>query len=285
MHYYKFNIKDWTRDTAHLSVEEEGVYRRLLDLYYESESPIPLETQSVIRRLRLGSHTEAVGLILSEFFREESDGYHHSRCDAEIAKYHAKAGANRENGRSGGRPKKPKENPDGFEKEPTNNLNHKPLTTNQEPKEKSSCDQQADHAATFDSFWKLYPNKTGKKPAQQAWTKLKPEGELLNMIMSALALQRSSHDWTKDGGQYVPHARTWLNQNRWEDEVRDGRQDTRTSGGTPSLVDQVRERNRQREAERGGDFGGESGFRTFDGEVVGIDDEHVRPQMDLSAWT
>ena len=136
MHYYKFNIKDWTRDTAHLSVEEEGVYRRLLDLYYESESPIPLETQSVIRRLRLGSHVEAVGLILSEFFREESDGYHHTRCDTEIAKYHAKAGANRENGKKGGRPEKPKENPDGFQKEPTDNLNHKPLTTNQEPSEK-----------------------------------------------------------------------------------------------------------------------------------------------------
>ncbi|MBP5054340.1 YdaU family protein [Pseudomonas chlororaphis] len=135
MHYYKFNIKDWTRDTAHLSVEEEGVYRRLLDHYYESESPIPRETKLVIRRLRLAGHEEAVGVILGEFFTLESDGYHHHRCDEEIAKYHAKATANRENGSRGGRPKKPVENPNGSQEEPSHNLNQEPLTTNQEPED------------------------------------------------------------------------------------------------------------------------------------------------------
>lgn len=135
MHYYKFNIKDWTRDTAHLSVIEEGVYRRLLDHYYESEKPIPMETNMVVRRLRLSGHEDALQVILSEFFEVRDDGHHHNRCDDEIGKYHAKAGANRENGKRGGRPKKPEENPDGFDNEPTHNLNHKPLTINQEPEE------------------------------------------------------------------------------------------------------------------------------------------------------
>lgn len=133
MHYYKFNIKDWSRDTAHLSVEEEGVYRRLIDLYYESEMPIPKETQMVIRRLRLAGHEESVGIILEEFFTLTDEGYRHLRCDDEIGKYHAKAVANRKNGGAGGRPKKPTENPVGFQEEPSRNLNHKPLTTNQEP--------------------------------------------------------------------------------------------------------------------------------------------------------
>ena len=135
MHYYKFNIKDWTRDTAHLSVEEEGVYRRLLDHYYESESPIPLETGSVIRRLRLSGHEDKLGFILDEFFKRTEEGFRHPRCDDEIEKYHAKAGANRANGKKGGRPKEPKVNPDGYDGKPTNNLNHKPLTTNQEPED------------------------------------------------------------------------------------------------------------------------------------------------------
>lgn len=165
MHYYKFNIKDWTRDTAHLSAAEEGVYRRLLDHYYESEKPIPQETQSVIRRLRLGGHESDLQTILSEFFVLESDGYRHKRCDDEIAKYHAKADANRKNGSRGGRPEKPKENPDGFQEEPTNNLNHKPLTTNQEPIDKSSRDQQAESPRAsripfneiFDAYAKCLP--------------------------------------------------------------------------------------------------------------------------------
>lgn len=143
MHYYKFNIKDWTRDTAHLSVEEEGVYRRLLDHYYESEIPIPSETQPVIRRLRLAGHEESLGIILGEFFFLESDGYHHKRCDLEISKYHQKAEVNRSNGKAGGRPRKETENPTGSKDEPKNNLNHKPLTTNHEP-EKNIGDQQAD---------------------------------------------------------------------------------------------------------------------------------------------
>lgn len=157
MHYYKFNIKDWSRDTSHLSVEEEGVYRRLLDHYYESESPIPLETKSVIRRLRLAGHEEATSVILGEFFSLEEDGYHHKRCDDEIEKYHSKAVANRENGKRGGRPAKPKENPDGYQEEPKENLNHKPLTTNQEPI-KNSCPPQAkdEHLFRFSDIQQAY---------------------------------------------------------------------------------------------------------------------------------
>lgn len=175
MHYYKFNIKDWSRDTAHLSVEEEGVYRRLLDHYYESESPIPLETKSVIRRLRLAGHEEATSIILGEFFSLEEDGYHHKRCDDEIEKYHSKAVANRENGKRGGRPVKPKENPDGSQQEPKENLNHKPLTTNQEPEDKSSCNQAAPDnakapAVPFQKIMDAYCQALPNLPQPQAMT-------------------------------------------------------------------------------------------------------------------
>ncbi len=139
MHYYKFNIKDWSRDTAHLSVEEEGVYRRLLDHYYESESPIPQETKSVIRRLRLVGHEEALGVVIGEFFSLEADGYHHKRCDDEIEKYHSKATANRENGKRGGRPSKPNENPSDSQEQPNDNLNQEPLTTNQLNQDQKIC--------------------------------------------------------------------------------------------------------------------------------------------------
>lgn len=148
MHYYKFNIKAWTRETAHLTLEEEGVYRRLLDFYYDSELPIPVETKSVIRRLRLAGHEDAVATILSEFFVLESDGYHQAYCDKVIAAYHAKAEANRANGRKGGRPEKPKGNPDGFHDEPTDNPNKELPITNQE-KDKRSCPQQADDGHRF----------------------------------------------------------------------------------------------------------------------------------------
>jgi uncharacterized protein YdaU (DUF1376 family) len=129
MYYYKFNIADWHLATSHLSLEEEAIYFRLINYYYDTEQAIPEETQSVIRRLRLGSYSEIVGIILKEFFTLESDGWHHKRCDDEISQYHDKAEVNQVNGKKGGRPKKTqtvsKDNPDI-----TLTNNHKPLTNN-----------------------------------------------------------------------------------------------------------------------------------------------------------
>jgi uncharacterized protein YdaU (DUF1376 family) len=129
MYYYKFNIADWHLATSHLSLEEEAIYFRLINYYYDTEQAIPEETQSVIRRLRLGSYSEIVGIILKEFFTLESNGWHHKRCDDEISQYHDKAEVNQVNGKKGGRPKKTqtvsKDNPDI-----TLTKNHKPITIN-----------------------------------------------------------------------------------------------------------------------------------------------------------
>lgn len=106
MHYYQFNISDFTLHTAHLTLEEEGVYRRLLDYYYDTESPIPKETNRVVRRLRLVNYEHIVDSILDEFFILEHDGWHNLRADIEIESYKNKAKTAQENGKKGGRPKK-----------------------------------------------------------------------------------------------------------------------------------------------------------------------------------
>ena len=40
--------------------------------------------------------------------------------------------------------------------------------------------------------------------------------------MSAIEAQKKSPQWTKDGGQFIPHPATWLNGKRWEDQVTAG---------------------------------------------------------------
>ena len=71
----------------------------------------------------------------------------------------------------------------------------------------------------FDSFWKLYPRKVGKGGARKVWAKLKPGEKLVQQILETVAEQKESVQWTKDGGQYIPHPATWLNQERWGDEL------------------------------------------------------------------
>ncbi len=83
--------------------------------------------------------------------------------------------------------------------------------------EKPTADK--DMAEAFEVFWKLYPNKKSKKDARKAWEKLKPGAELRLTLMTALGNHRISRDWSKDDGQYVPMASTWLNGERWTDEL------------------------------------------------------------------
>lgn len=71
----------------------------------------------------------------------------------------------------------------------------------------------------FERFWELYPRKVGKQAALKAWSRLKPSAELTKAILDAVEYQKNSREWTKDGGQYIPHPTTWLNQGRWEDET------------------------------------------------------------------
>jgi hypothetical protein len=88
---------------------------------------------------------------------------------------------------------------------------------------KGSLDQGADHSSPvgesggFEQFWETYPRKEGKAAARKAFDKLKPDKALLAQMLAAVAVQRMSPGWVKDGGQFIPHPATWLNGKRWED--------------------------------------------------------------------
>lgn len=69
----------------------------------------------------------------------------------------------------------------------------------------------------FTEFWAIYPRKVGKGAARSAWRKR--AGVPLETILAAVERQTASEQWTRDGGQYIPHPATWLNQGRWEDEL------------------------------------------------------------------
>lgn len=70
----------------------------------------------------------------------------------------------------------------------------------------------------FAAFWKFYPRGENKQRAVKAWDKLKPDDALIATMGRALAKQKASPDWQRGIG--IPHASTWLNGRRWEDEQR-----------------------------------------------------------------
>lgn len=175
MHYYQFHIGDFRGATLHLSNEEELAYRRALDWYYDTETPIPLETQWVSRRLRVAE--KDLQTILADFFSKTEEGFVHVRCEQEIEHYRKLAEKNRSNGKKGGRPKRqeqPKENPMGFQPvasgkpdESESNPNQEPITKNQEPEKEKT------------------PRKRSSTPAIQ-----KPEGVTEQTWVDWLALRK-----------------------------------------------------------------------------------------------
>lgn len=90
----------------------------------------------------------------------------------------------------------------------------------------TDTEEDQKHSATsagndlFAKFWSLYPNKKGKAHAEKSWKKLKVADDLFVLIEAGLAKQVVCPEWTKDGGQFIPHPATWLNGKRWEDEVK-----------------------------------------------------------------
>lgn len=70
----------------------------------------------------------------------------------------------------------------------------------------------------FAEFWTAYPKKVGKKAAQKAWEKAKPDAELFEKIMQAVATAKTSEQWLREGGRFIPNPSTWINQGRWDDE-------------------------------------------------------------------
>lgn len=132
--------------------------------------------------------------------------------DRDIAAYNTKVA----NGNLGGRPSKEKP------KETENNRTEPKETETSKNKDKDKDkDKKNKNPITpfgFDEFWTVYPKHQDKQGAIKAFTKIAPDRELLDKMISSVKVWKNSQQWTKDNGQFIPMPATWLNGHRWEDE-------------------------------------------------------------------
>jgi hypothetical protein len=79
------------------------------------------------------------------------------------------------------------------------------------------------YSDSFEEFWAAYPNKTGKGAAYKSWKAVekKHPGVKPPQIIAALKAQLDADRFRgRDGELYIPLPTTWLNQARWDDEVK-----------------------------------------------------------------
>lgn len=141
----------------------------------------------------------------------------------------------RETGKKGGRPKKVNdtstEKPDGSENEkPDGSILQKRKGKEGKGKEGNKYSEE------FERFWKLYPKRVGKGDAFKAYEKSRKRVDF-QTISEAIESQKKSDQWNRDGGQYIPNPATWLNQDRWEDELELDNAIKKPSGEVDSIED------------------------------------------------
>lgn len=228
MFYYPHHINEYRSATTFLSNEEDLAYRRLLEMYYDTEQQIPLETQSVARRLRVG--TEALESVLNDFFEPTETGWRNAKCDQVIREYHGMAEKNRRNGKLGGRPKANKqavENPVGSQSDASGN----PEQTHSKPKQNQNQNQKQNHVSpegdkapaalsvselvtdglTSETAAEWVAHRKRKKASltPKAWGQIRAEAEkagwtIENAVLHSLANGWTgfNHDWVRSrGGQ------------------------------------------------------------------------------------
>ena len=124
MNFYPFHIGDYISHTSHLTDAEDLAYRRMIDLYYQSEQPFD-SAEKVARKVR--STPEIVQTLLGEYFEQDEQGLWHSpRADKEIAKYHAM----QEGGRKGAALRWSKGSDSPPKQPPMQTKNQEPITKN-----------------------------------------------------------------------------------------------------------------------------------------------------------
>lgn len=125
MYYYQFHIGDYRAATSHLSNEEDLAYRRLLDMYYDTEKPIILDVSWVAKRIRISP--AVVRDVLNDMFEQTADGFVHARCDKEISVYQGFSAA----GKRGAAKRWAKAGHSPPITSPIATNNHEPITNNQ----------------------------------------------------------------------------------------------------------------------------------------------------------
>ena len=230
MKWYKFAAAEYQIKTIHLSDAEDLAYRRLLDMAYLTEKPIPLDTNLVARRVRIDQ--DIVEQVLSEFFEKTESGYRNRRVEEEVLAYQTIIERNLK-GTKAAAEKAAERAAQGVKRRSPRTLNE-PTRDHDGNLEGSSESSVANlegfqnknknisplpPSGGFDRFWSTWPTsprKVGKAACFKTWVKNGMD-EHVDRIVSHVSRLKGTAQWLTG---FEPAPQTYLNQKRWlDDEV------------------------------------------------------------------
>ena len=223
-HWYKWQVKDYLTDTQLLSDGADLLYRRLLDQYWlHKKLPNNVATLRKLCRYSARKMSRFWPEIESKFL-QKGDYLIHPVMEGLLAEAVDKSQKSKhaanirwacERNANAYAPAMPRMRE---EIEIEIDIDKPPLTSPPTKKRQNgTASPDGDGLIRFEQFWERYPRKVGKKKCAQTWRSRKLDKHV-DSIIEALN-QHIEIEWQDRDKDKIPHPSTWLNQDRWEDEV------------------------------------------------------------------
>ena len=197
--WYLFT-EDFIAGTQHLTNQEIGIYIRLLCWNWNKRCPgLPKDMNTILRIANCITDSEKFSCekIVNEFFVLINDHYQNERQLQEFLYITKRIEASKENGKLGGRPKKPSTNPPTSTTTPTNKTTSK-------------------YNPLFNLFWDKINNKVSKGTAEKNFLRIEQEWQ--DKAEDLAKLYNSYYDSVKDK-EYAKQPAFWLSAKKYLDKL------------------------------------------------------------------
>jgi hypothetical protein len=88
----------------------------------------------------------------------------------------------------------------------------------------------------FLAFWQAYPRRIGKGDARAAFTRAATRTDPNLIVQAALAYAKHVAEAGTEQ-KFIPHASTWLNGERWEDDLEAEKVERKSKSGWGDALD------------------------------------------------
>ena len=212
--WYKHSPSDWLAGRiSRKSFELQGAFIHICQLYWVKHGHLTTHQASLEIGANLLGH-----LMEVEIIKEEGEQIRITFLDLQMADLDRLSQRRSEAGRRGGEnkgqasAKQTEASAKQMEASAKQNEADKIRLDKIRLEEIEKKEEKKNTCVLFDQFWAIYPRKTSKQIASKAFAKLKDEDQ-------QKAISNIARLYNDTPIQFVPHAATYLNQARWEDEA------------------------------------------------------------------
>ena len=237
-------IGDYLADTAYLTTEQHGAYLLLIMAYWRNGPP-PDNDAILASLTKMTPDAWSIArAVLGRYFIVGGGVWIHARIEREIekAKKHRESAHEKAARAAAARWEKERERkmlgalPEALHGEmpqqcpspsPSPLPKQSQVQVQKKGKIKTLGDLTIADSEAFDAFWSAYPRKKNRAAAIKAFRHVGPG--LLPTVFADIEARIRAGDWRLDQPEYIPHPATYLNGNRWLDEITPRGQQNETS--------------------------------------------------------